>query len=136
MNDRAFLDTNILIYLYSQEESNKPRVAQNILNSYYCVVSLQTLNELSNVWAKKYYWDSNKIISHLNNIDLICDELLPITRKNINYALKLKDIYQYSYYDCLILSSALEGHCKVIFTEDMKSGQIIEGGLLITNPFI
>jgi predicted nucleic acid-binding protein len=30
--------------------------------------------------------------------------------------------YKYSYYDSLILASALENNCSVIYTEDMQSG--------------
>jgi len=50
-------------------------------------------------------------------------------------ALSLKDRYGYSYYDCLMLASALEGNCRVIYTEDMSDGQMIDGALEIINPF-
>lgn len=37
----------------------------------------------------------------------------------------LKDLYGYSYYDRVMLASALENNCSVIMTEDMNNGQII-----------
>jgi predicted nucleic acid-binding protein len=35
----------------------------------------------------------------------------------------------------LIIASALENKCKILYTEDMQDGQIIEGKLKIENPF-
>jgi predicted nucleic acid-binding protein len=40
-----------------------------------------------------------------------------------------------SYWDSLIISSALESGCKILYTEDMHHNQIIEGKLKIINPF-
>jgi len=136
MHDRTFLDTNILIYLYSESESKKRNTAYRILNSRYCMTSLQALNEASNVWFKKYGWDETKIYKHLDNIELVCNEVLTITRRTINLALSLKSRYGYSYYDCLMLASALESNCSTIMTEDMNDGQIINALLKIENPFV
>jgi len=107
MNDRAFLDTNILIYFYSESETEKRQIAYQILNNHYCVTSIQALNEASNVWFKRYGWNGTRIKKHLDNIELVCDEIIQIQRETINMALSLKDRYGYSYYDCLILASAL-----------------------------
>ena len=71
----------------------------------------------------------------LDNIEMVCDEILMIGRGTISTALSLKDQYGYSYYDCLMLASALESNCDVIITEDMNSGQVINGQLKIENPF-
>ena len=135
MPDKVFLDTNILIYLYSESEANKRQVAYRILDNHYCVTNLQALNEASNTWFRKYSWESSKIHSHLDNIELVCDIILPISRATINMALSIKDRYGYSYYDCIMLSSALESNCSIIFTEDMNNGQIISDRLTVINPF-
>jgi len=50
-------------------------------------------------------------------------------------ALDLKEKYGYSFFDCLMLASALESGCDVILSEDMGDGQIIENTLKIVNPF-
>jgi len=135
MPDKAFLDTNVLVYLHSEDDDNKRNAAQNLLDEYKCMTSLQTFNELSNVWFRKFNLDSVKIEEHLDNIELVCDDILSINRATINSALALKDRYGFSYYDSLILASALEGSCNVIFTEDMSDGQIINNSLTIKNPF-
>ena len=135
MNDRAFLDTNVLIYFYSEDDGRKRDSAYHVLNSHGCVTSIQAMNEASNVWFNKYKWGAAKIEEHLNNIELVCDEVLSVHRSTINGALALKDRYGYSYYDCLMLSSALEGDCRIIYTEDMSDGQMISDALKIANPF-
>ena len=49
---KVFLDTNILIYFYSEDEPEKQSFAQDVLNGHCCVVSTQVLNEVSNIWFK------------------------------------------------------------------------------------
>jgi predicted nucleic acid-binding protein len=44
--------------------------------------------------------------------------------------------YKYSYWDSLILASAIENHCTVIYSEDMQHNQIIDNSVRIVNPFI
>jgi len=78
---------------------------------------------------------SIKIREHLDNIELVCECITIFGRETINMALGLKDKYGYSYFDCLMLASALENDCVYIFIEDMNDGQIIDGRLKIVNPF-
>jgi predicted nucleic acid-binding protein len=135
MNVKAFLDTNILIYAYSAKEPKKRDVACRLLNQYDCITSTQIFNEASNVWLKKFNWNIDRIKEHLDNIELICEEVLAIERSTINMALDLRQDYNFSYYDSLMLASALEGDCVVIFTEDMNDGQYINKSLQIVNSF-
>jgi predicted nucleic acid-binding protein len=135
MSDRVFLDANILVYLYSEDEGNKRDIAYKIVNDSLCIISTQTLNEASNVWYKKYKLNKAHIIKYLDEIESVCDQILLIQRKTINQALIIKDRYGCSYYDSLMLASALEGNCKIIFTEDLQDGQLIEDTLRIVNPY-
>jgi len=50
--------------------------------------------------------------------------------------LLIKEKYHYSWWDSLILTSALENNCKIVYSEDMQHGQIIENTLKIVNPFL
>jgi predicted nucleic acid-binding protein len=135
MNDRVFLDTNILVYLYSKDEGKKRDAAYRIVNFNDCLASTQILNEACNVWYKKYNLHKAQIIKYLDEIEIICDEILLIQRKTINLALSIKDRYGYAYYDCLMLASALEANCASIYTEDLSDGQLVDGRLRIVNPF-
>jgi predicted nucleic acid-binding protein len=51
-------------------------------------------------------------------------------------ALKVFEKYGYSIFDSLIIAAALELGCNTLYTEDMQHGQVIEGTLKITNPFL
>jgi len=135
MHDKAFLDSNILIYLYTEDDDSKRSIAQLKLNENICVTSIQALNETSNVLGKKFFLNHTEVKALIDNIEAVCDEVLPINRKTIDNALELKDRYGFSFFDSLMLSSALEGGCNVIFSEDLSDGQVVEKTLKIVNPF-
>jgi predicted nucleic acid-binding protein len=45
-------------------------------------------------------------------------------------------IIRFSFWDSMMIASALDNHCSVIYTEDLQHGQVIENKLKIINPFI
>jgi predicted nucleic acid-binding protein len=55
MNGRAFIDTNVFIYLYSEDENEKQIIAQKVVDKYECTISTQVLNEFSNICIKKLF---------------------------------------------------------------------------------
>ncbi|MCL2204004.1 MAG: PIN domain-containing protein [Defluviitaleaceae bacterium] len=135
MHDRVFLDTNIIVYLYSIDEEDKRAVSFKFVNNADCVTSIQAMNEAANVWFRKYGLSKNEIVKYLDEIESVCEDVMPVRRKTIDLAIDIKDRYDYSFFDCLMLASAIEANCNVILTEDMKNGQLINGTLKIENPF-
>ncbi len=135
MNDRIFLDTNILIYLYSEDEIEKREVSQKLIDNYVPLISTQVINELSNVMIKKFNLTPTTVSQIVEELADSCIVNM-ITIKTIQNAIKLVETYKYSYYDSLIIASALENKCDKIYSEDMQHGQIIKGQLEILNPFI
>jgi len=134
MNGSVFLDTNILVYLYSTSEAQKRNTSISIIKSYNCITSTQALNEFSNVFIKKYKMQNDSIKTCITNISKPCLVQL-VAESTISKALDLNSRYDYSYYDCLMLASALENNCEILFSEDMSGGQIIENKLKIINPY-
>ena len=51
-------------------------------------------------------------------------------------ALKLKQNYNLQFYDALIVSTALENSCTILYSEDMQDKLVIEKKLKIINPFL
>jgi predicted nucleic acid-binding protein len=51
--ERAFLDTNTDIYLFSDDEPQKKQIVEREIDKYNCVISTQVINEFSNVCIKK-----------------------------------------------------------------------------------
>jgi len=58
-----------------------------------------------------------------------------ISKDTVIQSFEIKNRYSFSYWDSLILSSALENGCGVIYSEDMQDAQLINGVLRIVNPF-
>ncbi len=84
---------------------------------------------------KPFICRSIKIAEHIENLMIKC-EVNMITLDTIQLALKIFSKYQYNYYDCLIIASALENGCAILYSEDMQHKQIIDKKLLILNPFL
>ncbi|MGA1841698.1 MAG: PIN domain-containing protein [bacterium] len=61
MKDKVFIDTNILIYLYSEDEIEKQEIAEDLSNQYSPIISIQVLNEISNVMIKKMNSDLQSV---------------------------------------------------------------------------
>ncbi len=134
MNDNVFLDSNILVYSYSSSEPNKLKIAREIIEDNNSFISTQVLQELCSILTRKFKFPYTQAISALeecrqNNNLHINDE------KTIILACSIAERYGFSFYDSLIIASALESDCTTLYTEDLHDGQIIEGVLIIRNPF-
>ena len=134
MKGKAFLDTNLFVYMQSSSDINKKELSFKALESFDCMVSTQVLNEFCNIAVKKLNMKPEQVEKILFAIENTC-EIAVITFETIKKALRIKEKYGYSYYDSLILSSALEYDNKYLFSEDMKDGQIIDNCLEIVNIF-
>jgi predicted nucleic acid-binding protein len=134
MPDRAFIDTNVFVYLNTDTEPDKIEKAKAVINRYDCVVSTQVANELCNVLTKKFSRKPAEIDEIISVMESVCN-VVHLTLETTKKALDIHDKYGYSFYDALILSAALDYNCKYVFSEDLHDGQIIESKLTIINPF-
>ena len=136
MKDKIFIDTNIIIYCYSNSEMEKRIICQKLFETYSELnISKQVINEMTNILFKKFKlssFDIKNTVEQISNIAFTCDFNFDTQIK----AIELKDKYNLQYYDALIIATALENHCNIIFSEDMQHNQIIENQLTIINPFI
>jgi predicted nucleic acid-binding protein len=132
-NDNTFVDSNVLLYLLG--DGFKKAVAISLLKSNP-VISIQVLTENTNVLFKKIKQLSPAQISqHIEILKYSCT-VTPLSLSTIDYALKIKGKYGFQWFDCTIIASALLANCSTLFTEDMQHMQLIEGRLLIINPFL
>jgi len=134
MNDKLFLDTNIIIYAHSDHDIIKQGKAQSIIINQRTIISTQVLQEAANVFKKKLnqsYTDISKVLT-----DLVANHQLHIN--NSDTILKACDIslkYGFSFFDSVIIPSALESGANILYSEDMHHEFVIEGRLKIINPF-
>jgi predicted nucleic acid-binding protein len=131
--ERVFFDTNMLVYLYSKDEPQKQKRALSALLSNECVVSGQVINEFCSVCIRKKKLTPGQLKNIVGNVRDIF-ELYPIEGETVVHALTVHERYKYSYYDSLIIASAIEAECDYLFTEDMRDGQMIDG-VTIRNIF-
>ena len=134
MNGKAFIDTNVFIYLYSEDENEKQIIAQKAVEKYECIISTQVLNEFSNICIKKLFKESEEIKLAIDEMIEQC-RVMTLEKEDIKQALNIHKSFGYNYYDCLMVVSALNSNCDYLLTEDLADGQIIENKLTIINIF-
>ena len=136
MTDKIFFDTNILVYSGDPSDLHKQKIAQQVTEKSFQensgFVSTQVLQEYCSIEIKKLRRDPLIIKRSLSAWQRL--EVINITPMIIDDALEIHLIYQFSFWDSLVISSALAARCGILMTEDMHHGQTIQG-LTIVNPF-
>ena len=130
--NNAFLDSNIVLYALDIDITKRD-IAWKLLLGMPCI-SLQVLNECSNVLNRKRQWPAEEVAKTLGHL-LAFVRVEPTDVATVRSAWKLQARYRFSYYDSLIISAALAAGCKTLYSEDMQHGQVIEGRLTIIDPF-
>ncbi len=133
MSASAFFDTNIFVYAIVQNDPRSSRAEELLLEGG--TVSVQVLNEFADVVRRKAKMPWDEIRFAIENIKALCPDPLPITLDTDREASTIAEKYGYRIYDALIVASALEARCIVLYSEDMQDGQLIEERLTIRNPF-
>ena len=61
-------------------------------------------------------------------------ELVINNKETINTAIDIQTLNKISFWDSLVISAASQAKCATILTEDLNSGQLIQG-VYLQNPF-
>ena len=136
MKGKIFIDSNIWIYLYSKKDI-KAKVAEDIIDKNFdsIIISFQVIHEVYNVLVMKILKNKLKareIVSKMAESFYMIDSNFYLTDKAIDINIR----YNYSFWDSLIIASAITSGCSILYTEDMQHNQLIEGTLRIVNPFV
>lgn len=137
---KAFLDTNILVYAYDTSDEARHKIAleliAHILSVENVVISTQVLNEFIVVITGKVknplsIDDVGEILKRFkNNFEIRVTGVSDITK-----ALSINKEFKFSYWDSLIIASALMTNCDALYTEDLQNGLVINNSMRIINPF-
>ena len=133
MSAKAFIDSNIVLYLLSADPVKADRAEVVIAASG--VVSVQVLNEVTNVARRKLgmaWAETDELIAGLRSA---CS-VEPLTIQTHDTGRRLAARYGLSIYDAMIASAALLAGCDRLFSEDMQHGLLLDGQLRVCNPFI
>ncbi|MDO8906879.1 MAG: PIN domain-containing protein [Pseudohongiella sp.] len=131
--ERSFLDTNILLYLYSADDL-KARQAEALVRAGG-VVSVQVLNELASVLRRKFKYSWAEI-NHVLGVTERLLEVEPLTLDGHRVGRALAARYSLSVYDAMIVAAAQQSGCRVLYSEDMQHGLKVSVQLRIENPFL
>ena len=135
---RCFIDSNIWIYAATQSQDNPPdprhETARQLITQVQPCLSVQVINEVTINLLRKFNFGEAEIRSlvrsfykNYTGFALDADTFIQ--------ASMLRDAYQFSFWDSLIVSSALQHQCALLYSEDMQNGLVVENRLQICNPF-
>jgi predicted nucleic acid-binding protein len=127
----AFFDTNILVYAHHVGE--KAERARTLLAAGG-KLSVQVLNEFTAVARRKQNKSWGEIAEAIADALALVDPPLPLSLELHAAARALAETHRLSFYDALIVASAIEAGCDILYSEDMQHGRAI-GRLTIRNPF-
>lgn len=137
MIERVFIDTNILVYAFLENDKIRHDASVKLMSDIIgseVFVSIQVMSEIYAALSKNGV-GHEAVAKYISELDEKMN-IQPICFDTVKKCLSLKMKYSYSYWDSLILASSLESGCKVVYSEDMQHGQVIEQTLTIMNPFL
>ena len=133
MPGKIFIDTNIVIYALGPTSTKAHLAAPLFVGSPS--ISTQVLSETANVASKRLALSISEIRKLITSLEAMCQVEI-ISLSAIHTALNIQERYKFSWYDSLIVASALEAGCDSLYSEDMQNDQEVEGRLRIVNPFV
>ena len=134
---RSFFDTNVLIYADDKANPTKQSRAVDLViehrRSRTGVLSLQVLQEYFVTVTGKLQVEAalaRRKVELLAEFDVATPYV-----SDVLAAIDLHRLHGFTLWDSLILQSAKQAGCKVLFTEDMQHTREIDG-VRIVNPFL
>ena len=136
MTEKVFIDSNVWIYLFSDDKNHKAKVVETFLDdnavASVFVTSNQVVNEVCNV-LKRHDLAEDKIRAVIENITSIC-LMQDISKEVCLLASMLRERYSFSFWDSVIVAAAKTAGCGFLISEDMHDGLAVDK-LRIKNIF-
>jgi len=136
MNVRSFLDSNILVYTDDRANPAKQKVALALIErcrqNNQAVLSLQVLQEYFTITTRKL---GVGVSIARRKVELFAQlHLVATGLDDVLAAIDLHRLHQLSFWDALIVRSALQAGCSALYSEHLQDGRRLDG-LQIVNPF-
>ncbi len=131
----CFIDSNIWLYAFIEtQDTDKSGIAKSVIQNrnIAITVSTQIINEVCVNLIRKAHFSEKKIRelveSFYNKYNV-----LEISKENLLKASEIREHHNFSFWDSLILASALYASAEIFYSEDMQNGFVIEK-MKIVNP--
>jgi len=136
MTAPVFVDTNVLIYALDAIDAKKQQAAsawrKSLWESQRGRLSFQVLQEFYAQVTRK--WPAFREAARAEVRDLLVWKPISINANILRLSWELQDRFGLSFWDAMIVAAAKSIGCKHLLTEDLQSGQNLDG-LLVINPF-
>jgi predicted nucleic acid-binding protein len=137
-DDKIFVDTNIMIYAYDGSAGQKHVTAAAILSDLWRsglgIVSTQVLQEFFVNVVNKIPKPLDKQQAREVVQDFLKWQVVVNGGDTIIEAIDIHLRYGYSFWDSMVIESAIAGGADLLLSEDLQNGQVISG-VMIKNPF-
>jgi predicted nucleic acid-binding protein len=136
MAQDVFIDTNIWLYAFINQSTDfvKQTKARTLIQNVQPIVSVQVINEIYVNLIKKAKVTEDEI-SQLIESFYTNYRVIDLTQVILIRASQLRQQYSLSYWDSLIVASALIANVTEIYSEDMQHELVISNQITIINPF-
>jgi predicted nucleic acid-binding protein len=139
MTGRVFLDTNILVYLFDENSPDKKRSGHELVRRLAeelttRVISTQVLQEAYSSMTRKLGLDPASVLTLLREMEGSGIRVQVLDPPLIWRAATRSINDKLSFWDGLIVESAIAAQCSVLYTEDMQHGRTF-GSVTVRNPF-
>ena len=132
----VFVDTNVWLYAFitGQDPTKAQRVRALIAQNSSIAVSTQVINEVCVNLIKRENFSASQTRDMINDFYAVYT-VIGLEQTILLTATILREQFTLSYWDSLIVSSALASGASILYSEDMHDGLIIDHRLTIINPF-
>jgi predicted nucleic acid-binding protein len=133
-----FVDTNVLVYAHDASAGRKHARAKallaelwasgngglsvQVLQEFYVTITRKVPQPLEGETAARLIADLGHWLVHVPNVNDVLD------------AIQLHQRHTLSFWDAMILTSATQLGCRLIWSEDLNPGQVY-AGVQVANPF-
>lgn len=137
MTARCFVDSNVFVYADDRSAGPKRDRARELIRTATAdgtvTVSIQVLQEYFAVATKKLRLSAT---SARQRVELLCQmDVVTLGTEDVLAAIDLHRLHGFSIWDALVVRAALNGGCRILYSEDLQHGRRIDG-LEIVNPFL
>ncbi len=137
----CFIDSNVWLYRLmidpnsnQTDEIRKRALAINLIDNSEAFVSTQVINEVCSVLYRKAAFNDEQVKRVIQSFYNRATEV-KLNQEILENACNLRTQYSFSFWDGLIVSSALSTSATILYSEDMQDGLFVQKKLTIINPF-
>lgn len=127
------IDTNIMLYALDDFDPNKQNISTEIIADRPLFCS-QNLSEFTNVCLRRWKFPKSKVAELIKTYIDQCI-YVPINERMLLRSFDVMKKYDFQLFDSMIVSSALESDCNILYSEDMQHDLLVDKQLRIINPF-